>query len=133
MAVISTDKQVPQNSSKAVEIVSVLNEALPYIRRFNEKTMVIKYGGNAMSDENLKQGFARDVTLTAVGIAVDIVQRVAQRRHRPGRRTERALVRGELDRARDTQLALEFLDRLARLVRIERGDVGLHDVARRHR
>ena len=63
MAVISTDKQVPQDSSKAVEIASVLNEALPYIRRFNEKTMVIKYGGNAMSDENLKQGFARDVTL----------------------------------------------------------------------
>ena len=50
-------------SSRAVEIASVLTEALPYIRRFNDKTVVIKYGGNAMSDENLKNGFARDVTL----------------------------------------------------------------------
>ena len=41
----------------------VLIEALPYIKRFNGKTIVIKYGGNAMSDENLKIGFARDVVL----------------------------------------------------------------------
>ena len=38
-------------------------EALPYIRRFHGKTIVIKYGGNAMIEENLKQGFARDVVL----------------------------------------------------------------------
>ncbi len=46
-----------------MEIASVLTEALPYIRRFNNKTIVIKYGGNAMIDERLKNGFARDVTL----------------------------------------------------------------------
>ena len=41
----------------------VLAEALPYIRRFHGKTIVIKYGGNAMVDEQLKHGFARDVAL----------------------------------------------------------------------
>jgi acetylglutamate kinase len=41
----------------------VLAEALPYIRRFQGKTVVIKYGGNAMVDETLKSGFARDVVL----------------------------------------------------------------------
>ncbi len=38
-------------------------EALPYIRRFYQKTIVIKYGGHAMADENLKQDFAMDITL----------------------------------------------------------------------
>lgn len=41
----------------------ILAEALPYIQRFHGKTIVIKYGGNAMVEENLKQGFARDVVL----------------------------------------------------------------------
>ncbi|HTN49685.1 MAG TPA: acetylglutamate kinase, partial [Burkholderiaceae bacterium] len=41
----------------------ILSEALPYIRRFHGKTIVIKYGGNAMTDERLKHGFARDVIL----------------------------------------------------------------------
>jgi acetylglutamate kinase len=41
----------------------ILSEALPYIRRFYDKTIVIKYGGNAMTDERLKHGFARDVVL----------------------------------------------------------------------
>jgi len=40
-----------------------LAEAMPYIRRFHGKTIVIKYGGNAMTDEHLKQTFARDVVL----------------------------------------------------------------------
>ena len=40
-----------------------LIEALPYIQRFSGKTIVIKYGGHAMVDEALKQGFARDVVL----------------------------------------------------------------------
>ncbi len=44
-------------------IAEVLTEALPYIRKFSGKTMVIKYGGNAMSDDRLKSGFARDVVL----------------------------------------------------------------------
>ncbi|MES9883929.1 MAG: acetylglutamate kinase [Sedimenticola sp.] len=41
----------------------VLTEALPYIKRFRGKTIVIKYGGNAMIDDDLKDGFARDVVL----------------------------------------------------------------------
>lgn len=47
----------------------VLTEALPYIQRFSGKTLVIKYGGNAMIDDDLKNNFARDVVLLkAVGI-----------------------------------------------------------------
>ena len=42
---------------------SVLAEALPYIKRFHGRTIVVKYGGNAMTDEHLKQCFARDVVL----------------------------------------------------------------------
>jgi len=42
---------------------AILAEALPYIRRFHGKTIVIKYGGNAMTDEKLKQSFAHDVVL----------------------------------------------------------------------
>ena len=41
----------------------ILAQALPYIRKFHGKTIVIKYGGNAMTDESLKHGFARDVIL----------------------------------------------------------------------
>ena len=54
---------MPIKKSSAHTIARVLTEALPYIQRFQGKTMVIKYGGNAMTDENLKQGFARDVVL----------------------------------------------------------------------
>ncbi|WP_029915687.1 acetylglutamate kinase [Pelobacter seleniigenes] len=42
---------------------NVLMEALPWIKRFYGKTIVIKYGGNAMVDEKLKEGFARDIIL----------------------------------------------------------------------
>ena len=53
----------------ATNVAKVLSEALPYIRRFVGKTLVIKYGGNAMESEELKQGFARDIVLMkAVGI-----------------------------------------------------------------
>ena len=41
----------------------ILAEALPYIKRFHGRTIVVKYGGNAMTDEYLKQCFARDVVL----------------------------------------------------------------------
>jgi acetylglutamate kinase len=46
-----------------VHKAGVLAEALPYIKRFHGKTIVVKYGGNAMTDEHLKQCFARDVVL----------------------------------------------------------------------
>ncbi len=48
---------------QAMTIAQVLIEAMPYIRRFQNKTIVIKYGGNAMVDEELKRGFARDIVL----------------------------------------------------------------------
>lgn len=51
------------SQSTAQEKVKILAEALPYIQRFHGRTIVIKYGGNAMVEENLKQGFARDVVL----------------------------------------------------------------------
>lgn len=51
------------SSSTAKEKAKILAEALPYIQRFHNKTIVIKYGGNAMIEEDLKQGFARDVVL----------------------------------------------------------------------
>jgi len=44
-------------------VADILIEALPYIRRFYGKTIVIKYGGNAMVDETLKQFFALDIIL----------------------------------------------------------------------
>ena len=47
----------------AHDVAHVLSEALPYIQRFGGKTVVIKYGGNAMENEELKQSFARDVVL----------------------------------------------------------------------
>lgn len=62
------------DSSTAINFARVLTEALPYIHRFAGKTVVIKYGGNAMVDDKLKSGFARDVTLMkAVGINPVIV------------------------------------------------------------
>lgn len=47
----------------AAQVASVLNKALPYIQKFAGKTIVIKYGGNAMENSELKTSFARDVVL----------------------------------------------------------------------
>ena len=59
---------------KQIEKVSTLLEALPYIRQFYGKTVVIKYGGNAMVNEELKEAFAQDVALLKyVGINPVIV------------------------------------------------------------
>lgn len=53
----------------ALDVAEVLSESLPYIQRFAGKTLVIKYGGNAMTDETLQAGFARDIVLMkAIGI-----------------------------------------------------------------
>ena len=51
------------DNQKANHVVDVLSEALPYLQKLNGKTIVIKYGGNAMTEEHLKQGFARDIVL----------------------------------------------------------------------
>lgn len=50
-------------SIDSLQKAGILAEALPYIRRFTGKTIVIKYGGNAMTDEALKAGFAQDVVM----------------------------------------------------------------------
>jgi acetylglutamate kinase len=57
-----------------IEKAEVLVEALPYIQRFTGKTLVIKYGGHAMTDEELRASFARDVVLLrAIGVRPVVV------------------------------------------------------------
>ncbi|MER2602252.1 MAG: acetylglutamate kinase, partial [Candidatus Competibacter phosphatis] len=51
------------DAQAATQVAHVLTESLPYIRRFAGKTFVIKYGGHAMENEHLKNGFARDIVL----------------------------------------------------------------------
>ncbi len=51
---------------QAKNISSVLSEGLPYIQRFKGKVIVVKYGGAAMSDQNLKRNFARDIALMSL-------------------------------------------------------------------
>jgi len=68
-----TDTTNTEHLTPAQE-AAILAEALPYIKRFHGKTIVVKYGGNAMTDENLKQCFARDVVLLKlVGMNVVVV------------------------------------------------------------
>ena len=52
-----------KNMEQVLEKAQVLIEALPYIQRFNRKIIVVKYGGSAMVDEELKQHVIQDVTL----------------------------------------------------------------------
>ena len=54
---------IQHNNDMRPNVADILIEALPYIRRFYGMTIVIKYGGHAMVDEQLKQNFARDITL----------------------------------------------------------------------
>ena len=60
--------------NEAEQVVKILNEALPYIQRFSKKICVVKYGGSAMVEDDLKNSFARDITLMKqVGINVIVV------------------------------------------------------------
>jgi acetylglutamate kinase len=54
---------MPIDLSNAQNIARVLTEALPYIRRFGGKTVVVKYGGSAMKDDDMIASFARDIVL----------------------------------------------------------------------
>ena len=77
-------------TSKPAPVIKagVLAEALPYIKRFHDRTIVVKYGGNAMTDDNLKQCFARDVVLLKlVGMNPVVV-------HGGGPQIENLLARG---------------------------------------
>jgi len=54
---------MPIDALNAAVKAQILAEALPYIRRFHDRTIVVKYGGNAMTEAHLKSGFARDVVM----------------------------------------------------------------------
>ena len=54
---------MPLDAQQAPNIAHILTEALPYIQRYRDKCVVIKFGGNAMTDESLKHSFARDIVL----------------------------------------------------------------------
>jgi acetylglutamate kinase len=63
-----------ERSITPADEAAILAEALPYIKKFHGRTIVVKYGGNAMTDEKLKQCFARDVVLLKlVGMNVVVV------------------------------------------------------------
>ncbi len=65
---------MPLNKDQALNVAQVLTEALPYIQRFAGKILVVKYGGNAMTDPDLERSFARDIVLMkTVGIHPVIV------------------------------------------------------------
>jgi acetylglutamate kinase len=54
---------MPLDAVSAAQKAQILAEALPYIRRFHDRTIVVKYGGNAMTEAKLKAGVARDVVM----------------------------------------------------------------------
>jgi acetylglutamate kinase len=76
---VSADMTAANSSAPASSVTpalqaSILAEALPYIRRFHGKTIVVKYGGNAMTDVALQKSFAHDVVmLKLVGLNVVVV------------------------------------------------------------
>ena len=54
---------MPLTRKQAIDTSKILSEAMPYIQKYVGKTIVIKYGGNAMTDEKLKASFARDIVM----------------------------------------------------------------------
>lgn len=63
-----------KDSNTNIQRANILSQALPYIQKFNGKTIVIKYGGNAMINEDLKNAVIRDIVLmNCVGIKVVVV------------------------------------------------------------
>ncbi|NND90112.1 MAG: acetylglutamate kinase [Granulosicoccus sp.] len=59
----TSDKGTPSDGRSAEDTARVLTEALPYLQRYTGQTVVIKYGGNAMTDELLKRSFAQNVVM----------------------------------------------------------------------
>ncbi|ADC70701.1 acetylglutamate kinase [Thioalkalivibrio sp. K90mix] len=81
------------DTQTAHSVAHVLIEALPYIQRFAGKTIVIKYGGNAMTEDHLKASFARDIVLLKqVGVNPVVVHgggpQIGQLLERLGKQTE---------------------------------------------
>lgn len=74
MTTTTTTTTTTATASIPAQKAEILAEALPYIRRFHGKTIVVKFGGNAMIDERLKQSFAHDVVLLKlVGINIVVI------------------------------------------------------------
>lgn len=73
-----------KNMEQVMEKAQVLIEALPYIQRFNRKIIVVKYGGSAMVDEQLKKQVIQDVTLLKLVGFKPIMYTVAARRSANG-------------------------------------------------
>ena len=60
--------------NEAEQVIRILTEALPYIQKFSKKICIVKYGGSAMVESDLKYSFARDISLMKqVGINVIVV------------------------------------------------------------
>ncbi len=98
--------------TSAADRARILTEALPYIQRFRGKTVVIKYGGNAMVAEDLKQSFARDVVLMKlVGINPVVVHgggpQIGQLLERIGKKSE--FVQGMRVTDRETMDVVEMV------------------------
>jgi acetylglutamate kinase len=98
--------------TSAADRARILTEALPYIKLFRGKTVVIKYGGNAMVADELKQGFARDVVLMKlVGINPVIVHgggpQIGQVLKRIGKKSE--FVQGMRVTDRETMDVVEMV------------------------
>lgn len=94
------------------DVARVLTESLPYIQSFHGKTVVIKYGGNAMVDDKLKQSFARDVVLLKlVGINPVVVHgggpQISELLERIGKKTE--FVQGMRVTDRETMDVVEMV------------------------
>ncbi|MEK9796682.1 MAG: acetylglutamate kinase, partial [Alphaproteobacteria bacterium] len=58
-----TDSSVNPSQEELLAKAGVLTDALPYMRQFNDKTCVVKYGGHAMGNTGLSLAFARDIVL----------------------------------------------------------------------
>ena len=63
MPVSTEQTEATQSGRSPADTARVLNEALPYLQRYSGQTVVIKYGGNAMTDETLKRSFAQNVVM----------------------------------------------------------------------
>jgi acetylglutamate kinase len=63
---------MPELMQDLIDKADTLHEALPYFRRFHGRTVVVKYGGHAMVDPELQQGFARDIVLMRL-VGIDVV------------------------------------------------------------
>ena len=62
--------------SSAIEKATILSQALPYIQKYDNKIVVIKYGGNAMENEQLKQNVMQDVAVSYTHLTLPTILRV---------------------------------------------------------